>query len=98
MKLFNTIVGFLKILKQGNYLSIRQFKPVSSNKTLRILGNGKSLNDVELTNNDNVDYLVVNRHVLGDNYSSIKPSFYVLADPHFFNHPEGINIIKESER
>lgn len=92
---FKSIIGILKILKQGNYFSFKQFPPVSGNKILRILGNGKSLNEASLTENNNIDYLVVNRHVLGDNYTSIKPSYYVLADPHFFSHEEGINIIKE---
>lgn len=94
-KLFFTIIDLLKILKQGNYFSMRQFTSISDNRILRILGNGQSLNDVSLTPNTKIDYLVVNRHVIGDNYTTIKPSYYVLADPHFFYHPEGINIIKE---
>lgn len=94
-KFFKSIIGILRILKQGNYFSYKQFSPVPNNKMLRILGNGKSLNEVSLNENKDIDYLVVNRHVLGDNYTNIKPSYYVLADPYFFNHQEGINIIKE---
>ena len=92
--LFYTIIGMLRIIKHRNYFSKKQFVKVSSNRVLRILGNGKSLNDVSLTEDDTVDYMVVNRHVLGDNYSIIKPTYYVLADPHFFHHPEGLSIIK----
>ena len=95
LKFYHTIIGLLRILRQGNYFSIKQFSKTQNNKILRILGNGKSLNEVKLTDGDNIDYLVLNRHVLGDNYTEIKPSSYVLADPHFFNHPEGINIIQE---
>lgn len=93
-KLFYTIIGILRILKHGNYFSQKKIVKTSPNRILRILGNGKSLNEVSLTKNDAVDYMVVNRHVLGDNYTSIRPVYYVLADPHFFRHPEGLSIIK----
>lgn len=94
-KFYRSVISSLRILKQGNYFSKKQFSQTPNNTILRILGNGKSLNEVKLTEGDNIDYLVLNRHVLGDNYTEIKPSSYVLADPHFFNHPEGINIIQE---
>lgn len=92
--IYYTIIGILRIIKKGNYFSRKQFVPISSNKVLRILGNGKSLNDVSLIEDDAIDYMVVNRHVLGDNYTTIRPAYYVLADPHFFRHPEGLNVIK----
>lgn len=63
-------------------------------RKLRILGNGKSLNDFSLSDNELIDYMVVNRHVLADNYIDLKPLFYVLADPHFFTHEEGIGIMQ----
>lgn len=94
-KIFYTIIGILEIIKQGNYFSIKQFDKVPKNRTLRILGNGKSLNEVQLSDKENIDYLVVNRHVLSDNYLEIKPGAYVLADPHFFSHPEGLNILEQ---
>lgn len=93
-KIFYTIIGVLEIIKQGNYFSIKQFNQVPKNRILRILGNGKSLNEVQLSNNENIDYLVVNRHVLSDNYLEIKPGAYVLADPHFFLHPEGLKVLE----
>lgn len=93
-KLLYTILGIFRIIKQGNYFSQKQFFSVPSNKVLRILGNGKSLNEVSLTESDAINYMVVNRHVLGDNYTTIRPMYYVLADPHFFEHPEGLGIIK----
>lgn len=90
-KLFYTIIGIIRILKHGNYFSKKQFASTSPYRILRILGNGKSLNEVSLTKNDTYDYMVVNRHVLGDNYVTIKPAYYVMADPHFFRHSEGLN-------
>lgn len=65
---------------------------------LHILGNGKSLLNSPLSVYKDVSYLVVNRHVLSDDYIVRKPLLYVLADPHFFNHPEGISILYEIKK
>lgn len=93
--IFNSVYSLLKIIRCGNLFSYKKFQKVTSNKVLRILGNGKSLNDVCLEADENIDYMVVNRHVLADNYMQIKPCHYVLADPYFFIHPEGLDILKE---
>lgn len=94
-KLFFSLRDLLAILKHRNYNSMLQFKPsVDQSKILRILGNGKSLNNSVLTLNDDVDYMVVNRHVLSDSYSKIKPLYYVLADPFFFFNKDGLKVIK----
>lgn len=70
--------------------------PKSGNvKKLKILGNGKSLNNNALSVDCEADYMVVNRHVLADNYQKIKPKFYILADSHFFEHHEGIDIVNK---
>lgn len=54
-------------------------------KRLIILGNGSSLNEVWVDLDFfSADYMVVNRHVLSDSYSKIRPRYYVLADSHFF--------------
>lgn len=66
---------------------------------LRILGNGNSLNEkIKSFTNGNVEYMVVNRHVLSDSYSFIKPKYYVLADEHFFIRDEGLNILKKIKK
>jgi hypothetical protein len=62
---------------------------------LRILGNGQSLLSANLGASKKVKYMVVNRHVLADNYVELTPAFYVLADPHFFSRDEGLNILKK---
>ncbi|MGV8134516.1 MAG: hypothetical protein AB2L20_04825 [Mangrovibacterium sp.] len=66
-----------------------------SNVTLRILGNGKSLNEVlDGMKSEFVDYMVVNRHILSESYQTLKPRYYVLADPHFFDSPEGLSLLE----
>ncbi len=97
--LFNFLV-FLKhmarlTLKGGikNYDNIKNLK-VNPKPKLCILGNGSSLKKVSFDAIDDTDFMVVNRHVLTDDYLLKKPRFYVLADPHFFRHPEGLSIIE----
>jgi hypothetical protein len=93
-KLFATVIDLLKILIKSNFSSKSQLIASRTNvNTLRILGNGKSLKDVNLDLDGNIEYMVVNRHVLGDNYTIIKPRYYVLADPHFFSHEEGKSVV-----
>lgn len=93
-ELLYTIFDICKIIRAGNLFSLKNFKTNKTNKTLYILGNGKSLNNSNLKENEHVDFLVVNRHVLSENYKEIKPRYYVLADPHFFQHSEGLSILK----
>ncbi|MEJ8764184.1 hypothetical protein WKU26_12365 [Phocaeicola sp. HCN-40430] len=87
-------IDLIRILKGANFQAKKNFKNISNNKLI-ILGNGKSLNETSLPSKENTDYLVVNRHVLSDNYNIIKPLYYVLADPFFFNNNEGLNIITQ---
>lgn len=89
------IYDVLQILRRGNYFSRNQMKPVSPGSELRILGNGNSLNDLNFEEDSSVHYMVVNRHVLSENYVEIKPIYYVLADPYFFKHVEGLSILKQ---
>lgn len=88
------LIDILRILIHSKYNNKKNFSIVSTNNILRILGNGKSLSNFEIEKESNIDYLVVNRHVLADNYKIIKPSYYVLADPHFFSHKEGMSILE----
>ncbi|WP_068471651.1 hypothetical protein [Saccharicrinis aurantiacus] len=65
-------------------------------KELKILGNGnslkKSLHEISISD---YDFMVVNRHVLSESYNVIKPKYYILADPHFYSHEEGIGILSK---
>jgi hypothetical protein len=79
-------------LRLFNRLNMLEWK--KPNAALRILGNGKSLNEVlDRLEGEVVDYMVMNRHVLSENYPVLKPRYYILADPHFFDHPEGLALI-----
>ena len=82
----------LEIKDNLNRLSERPHKSI-----LRILGNGNSLNEMldSFSDEDDIDYMVVNRHVLSDSYIQLKPNYYVLADPHFFTNSEGISILEK---
>lgn len=83
-----------KNCKFSLYNSVNE--PAGRNKLLRILGNGSSLNEVlEDLESSKTEYMVVNRHVLHESYEVIKPKYYVLADPHFFSHPEGLSILQQ---
>jgi hypothetical protein len=95
LKLYFSIKDLLRILLRANYQSRKNIGTPGCNRKLRILGNGKSLNDESLVDNSAVDYMVVNRHVLADNYQTIKPRYYVFADPFFFNNPKGVDILRQ---
>ena len=90
-----TIKDILYIFFHAKWSSATQFPFVDKSRKLRILGNGKSLNGVELANEEMIDYMVLNRHVLADNYVELRPKHYVLADGHFFMREEGIEILKK---
>lgn len=63
-------------------------KPLADADSIVILGNGPSLND---TMRDHADFLqshkklAVNFAANTDMFTTLRPEFYVLADPHFFN-------------
>lgn len=94
--LISSIIGIINIMLHSKKGILQYYPKASKGVTLRILGNGKSINDVNLgeTSGDN-EYMVVNRHVLADNYQIIKPQYYLLADPHFFSHPEGLSVLRK---
>lgn len=61
--------------------------PRSNKPLLRILGNGNSL--ASLLEDERIvdcDYMVMNNHILHSSYFDLKPRFYVLADPCFFQN------------
>lgn len=98
---FHTIIWGLKIIMEPRRLllfnKLNEICFGCDTKTLRILGNGKSLSDNINYMGDirevDVDYLVLNRHVWSDSYKNIKPKYYVLADPFFFKTKDGVEIL-----
>lgn len=94
-KILYSILSLYRIVRSKNIFSIKNFDSINTHRTLYILGNGKSLHESNLKILEYVDFLVVNRHVLSENYKEIKPRYYVLADPHFFQHAEGLSILEK---
>jgi hypothetical protein len=103
IKLFYTLKWVLRIAIHNNQLyfvnHLNKLRFSHSNTLLKILGNGKSLNDViNSFENDSCDFMVVNMQVLSDSYQKIKPKYYVLADPYFFSRKEGDEILEKIKK
>ncbi len=82
-------------LKGGieNYNSLKKLQ-IDTKSNLCILGNGVSLRDASFVGVGETDFMVVNRHVLSDDYLVKKPQYYVLSDHYFFRHPEGLSVLE----
>ena len=91
-KIYYTLKFFIFILLRTdcrNHLS-----SVKDANILYVLGNGPSLNeDIKSINYNNVVFCVVNRFYLSPYYKIVKPRYYVLADPVFFENEEEIEKI-----
>lgn len=98
--LFYSLLTMCRVCKSSNLKLFNVLKKQQIHKTssIYLLGNGMSLKDESFLLTKDISCLVVNRHVLSNDYVRCKPQFYVLADPHFFNHAEGIFILKEINR
>lgn len=90
------IIGFCRAPKR--LLLTRGLKNIRTDdgRSLRILGNGSSLLEaLDILESDSADYMVLNRHVLSNSFISLRPKYYVIADPHFFLHEEGKSILEK---
>lgn len=68
-------------------------KPSALGDTIIVLGNGPSLRqtiDDHLDTLKSTPCLAVNFAALADDFTAIKPRYYVLADPHFFSSNERV--------
>lgn len=92
---FYCIASVLRFMIQCIASSPIYMKDVGKKKCLKILGNGKSLNENEFSHDSCTEYMVVNRHVLSDTYGEIRPLYYVLADPFFFTNSAGQDILQK---
>lgn len=83
-----SIKSIVKILSQT---SRSEVKVINDDRSLVILANGPSLN---YTINNDIDalkdkaLLAVNFAANSEIFSMLRPEYYVLADPHFFQHAE----------
>ncbi|MFI3240508.1 MAG: hypothetical protein R3Y22_07975 [Bacteroidales bacterium] len=90
----SSIESLVKILIKSKRVHITKQAHTDSDEIV-ILANGPSLNQ---TIADSLDFvmarkrLAVNFAANSDLFQQIKPQFYVLADPHFFNNKEDKNV------
>ena len=87
-----TVKSAVKILLAGNP---GKFPVADTAEPLYILGNGPSLrdnisNDLELLRHGRT--LAVNFAANAPEFTLLRPTYYVLADPHFFNNPGDPNV------
>lgn len=71
------------------------FAPTEQVKPLIILGNGPSLNDTIARERSALEanpLLAVNFAANTPIFFELKPEYYVLADPHFFNNADDVNV------
>lgn len=85
--LAQTMTGIVKIMTLSRCPHNSRL-PAATGDTLIILGNGPSLNDTIREDYDILhDYpsMAVNFAANSDEYLRLKPRYYILADPHFFD-------------
>jgi len=86
-----TIVSLIRILRNPETLKQNEL-PKIKHKTIRILGNGPSLNDVleSIVEEKTRDYdlIAVNKFCLSTEYEKVKPTHYIVVDPDFFSKHE----------
>lgn len=73
------------------------FKAAHRIKPLIILGNGPSLNDTMAQSPQSLHdnpLLAVNFFANTQQFRELKPEYYVLADPYFFDNPDDANVAK----
>lgn len=93
-ELTQTAVSILRIAMHSHFPTCLTLNNIGRDKCLRILGNGKSLNEHAFQPDAGADYMVVNRHVLSETYGEIRPLYYVIADPFFFENPAGLDVLR----
>lgn len=92
--LWQTIKGLGKIAlcsKAGGYA------PVSPAKPLLVMGNGPSLAPTLEGSGDALgryDKMAVNFAANTPMFAKVKPQYYILADPHFFDNPDDANVAR----
>ncbi len=83
-----TIKSLVKLLTQSRRNSISFSEAAREGRPLIILGNGPSLRkviDENLQSLSSATTMAVNFAANAQEFTSIRPDFYILADPHFFS-------------
>ncbi len=92
----SSIKSIGKTLLQSRYRA--RIKPHAEGDTIIVLGNGPSLRqtiDNHLDILKSTTCMAVNFAALADDFTAIKPRYYVLADPHFFSPNERVKQLIE---
>jgi hypothetical protein len=87
----------LKALGKVMLLSRRTAPLAGGGDTLIVLGNGPSLNDTMAAHADvlgRYPTLAVNFAANAPCFATLRPRYYLLADPHFFNKPDDPNVAR----
>ena len=87
-KLFETVKGVAKVALQSRPCS--RFKGRAEGRRLIIMANGPSLSQTIADSADELKStptMAVNFAAIAPEFTSLKPRYYVLADPHFFTGP-----------
>ncbi len=74
-------------IKNENFKNHFSNITVGANQSIAILGNGPSLNkDIEKLNKKDIDnYIAVNDFISSTLFNTVKPKYYILADPAYFD-------------
>lgn len=94
-KLCQSLLSMVKIVLQSNWRT-RLPRPADSSEIV-ILGNGPSLNDTIAQSPDFLksrQMLAVNFAACAEQFMTLKPEYYVLADPHFFRGFDQPNVVR----
>lgn len=95
--LCGTLKGAVKIALQSRPSGAITSRPENRNRALYILANGPSLRetiDRHASKLSEVDTLAVNFAANAPEFTVLRPKYYVLADPHFFNATSDVNVRK----
>lgn len=89
-----TVKSLIKTMLSGGGVKVRDINPQGP---LIVMGNGPSLkenleNDMDILSG--TDTMAVNFAANAPEFTQLRPRFYVLADPHFFNSTDDPNIKK----
>ncbi len=92
-----SVIWLQRILRQGSWKKL-QYSLENNNKELWILGNGPSLATQLQEHLDEFlqhDIMCVNHVATAEQFKQLKPKYYVLMDPGFFNQQGLSNEIKD---
>ena len=94
MSLHESAVSLAKLLLKPRRASVRA---IEQPRPLIILGNGPSLNQTMAESADSLaenPLMAVNFFANTPQFRELKPEYYVLADPHFFQNQQDPNVAK----